>query len=63
MPVAARHFYEKLFTRTDIAKLGYIEGNGASTISYSANGEASDWMLYELGIYALSPELGLASKG
>jgi len=28
------------------------------TISYKANGEASDWMLSELGIYAVSVELG-----
>lgn len=38
--------------------LGYIQGNGATTIGYTANGEASDWMLHELGIYALSPEIG-----
>lgn len=41
---------------------GYIEGNGTSTIGYTANGEASDWMLHELGIYAMSPELGLQIK-
>ena len=34
-------------------------GNGAKTIGYTANGEASDWMLHELGIYAASPELGI----
>ena len=28
------------------------------TIDYTANGEASDWMLGELGIYALTIELG-----
>ena len=38
---------------------GYIEGNGTITIGYTANGEASDWMLHERGIYAVSPELGL----
>lgn len=47
--------------QTNLAELGYITGNGASTIAYTANGEASDWMLHELGIYALSPELGLKS--
>ena len=36
----------------------YQFGNGVSTIGYTANGEASDWMLHELGIYAMSPELG-----
>ena len=46
-----------------MADLGYIIGNGAITIGYTANGEASDWMLNELGIYAMSPELGLSSAG
>eukprot|EP00353_Schmidingerella_taraikaensis_P019025 CAMPEP_0185621200 /NCGR_PEP_ID=MMETSP0436-20130131/56495_1 /TAXON_ID=626734 ORGANISM="Favella taraikaensis, Strain Fe Narragansett Bay" /NCGR_SAMPLE_ID=MMETSP0436 /ASSEMBLY_ACC=CAM_ASM_000390 /LENGTH=70 /DNA_ID=CAMNT_0028262221 /DNA_START=482 /DNA_END=694 /DNA_ORIENTATION=- len=32
------------------------------TIGYTANGEASDWMLHELGIFALSPELGISNK-
>jgi len=27
-------------------------------VKYPANGEASDWMLGKLGIYAMSPELG-----
>ena len=45
----------------DAAPLGYVLGNGASTIGYTANGEASDWMLGERGIYALSPELGTKS--
>ena len=36
-------------------------GNGAKTVGYTANGEASDWMLAERGIYALSPELGTQS--
>jgi hypothetical protein len=35
-----------------------VEGNGFSMVQYSANGEASDWMLGKHGIYALSPELG-----
>jgi len=39
--------------------VGYVEGNGSTTIGYTANGEASDWMLHELGIYAMSPELGI----
>jgi hypothetical protein len=33
-------------------------GNGAASINYTANWEASDWMLEERGIYAMSPELG-----
>ena len=37
----------------------YTFGNGATTIGYTANGEASDWMLQERGIYAMSPEIGI----
>lgn len=33
-------------------------GNGRITVKYPANGEASDYMLKEHGIYAVSPELG-----
>ena len=29
------------------------------TINYSANGEASDWMLGERKVISLSPELGV----
>ena len=50
-----------MFTSGLVPK-GYIEGNGEATIGYTANGEASDWMLHELGIFALSPELGIANK-
>ena len=35
-----------------------LVGNAISTILYTANGESSDWMLGELGIYAVSVELG-----
>lgn len=35
-----------------------IIGNGATTIGYTANGEASDWMLGRKSIYSFSPELG-----
>lgn len=38
---------------------GMIRGNGRQTILYDANGEASDWMLGQCGIVALSPELGI----
>jgi hypothetical protein len=31
-------------------------------VAYSANGEASDYMLAEAGIYALSAELGTSEK-
>lgn len=29
------------------------------TVRYVANGEASDWMLHELGIIAMSIEIGI----
>jgi hypothetical protein len=35
-----------------------IKGNGVLAIGYDANGEASDWMLGDQGIAAISPELG-----
>jgi hypothetical protein len=37
---------------------GNLKGNGATTVGYTANGEASDWFLGEKGIIAMSPELG-----
>lgn len=37
---------------------GDLVGNGATTIQYTANGEASDYMLGAFGIIAMSPELG-----
>ena len=52
--------YEFLYTIKQESQIesSYQFGNGISTIGYTANGEASDWMLHELGIYAMSPELG-----
>lgn len=35
-----------------------IVGNAQATINYTANGEASDWMLAKKNIIAMSPELG-----
>ena len=46
----------------DAEEIGYTFGNGATTICYTANGEASDWMLGERGVYAISPELGTHSR-
>lgn len=54
----AKMFYDEVFKHAGVPN-GYIEGNGHQTIGYTANGEASDWMLHELGIFALSPELGI----
>eukprot|EP00347_Sterkiella_histriomuscorum_P015559 403356572 len=53
--------YNEVYHNTEIPK-GMITGNGMQTIGYDANGEASDWMLGELGIISFSPELGTASK-
>ena len=58
----ARLFYEEVSTRSDLPYT-YLAGNGAKTIGYTANGEASDWMLHELGIFAMSPELGWQGRG
>lgn len=52
----ARAFYMDVWEE-DAAELDYIIGNGAGTIEYEANGEASDWMLGTEGIYAMSIEL------
>lgn len=39
--------------------MGFIyHGNGESTIGYTANGEASDWMLGSHNIISFSAELG-----
>jgi len=38
-----------------------VAGNGAAAIDYTANGEASDWMLEHDGVYAMSPELGTSN--
>lgn len=34
-------------------------GNAMETVNYVANGEASDWMLNELNIIAMSIEIGI----
>jgi len=39
-----------------------VAGNGPKAILYSANGEASDYFLGELGRYAMSPELGTRDR-
>ena len=54
----AKAFYQSVY-QEDAKKLGYIAGNGAATVAYQANGEASDWMLASQGVYAISPELGI----
>ena len=51
-------FYETIYEK-GAKPLGYTKGNGATTVKYKANGEASDWMLGEKGIYAISPEISI----
>jgi len=34
-------------------------GNAIKTVGYTANGEASDWLLGKYGIIAMSPEIGI----
>ena len=55
-PYAAK-FYDYLF---DVGGMpaGNKMGNGATTVEYTANGEASDYLLNNKGIYAISPEIG-----
>ena len=53
----AKAFYEDIWTNGNLP-YGNIEGNGAKAIKYTANGEASDYILGVQERYALSPELG-----
>jgi len=57
----AHDFYQTLYDES-VKEIGYKLGNGAQTIAYEANGEASDWMLGKRHIYAISPELGIEDK-
>lgn len=54
--------YDEIWSYAKIASPGMIRGNGKTAIQYDANGEASDWMLGEHGIVAISPELGTNNK-
>ena len=40
---------------------GMISGNAPDLLNYAANGEASDWILKNTGIIAMSPELASES--
>ena len=51
--------FSEIHNETGLPK-GSLKGNGQQTIKYDANGEASDWMLGEYGIPALSPEIGIS---
>ena len=52
-----KDFYQRIATIGGLPQ-GDLVGNGATTIQYTANGEASDYMLGAFGIIAMSPELG-----
>jgi len=58
---SASNFYDHLWVDGGLPS-GNIKGNGAVGVKYSANGEASDYLLAEKGIYSLSPELGIADS-
>ena len=57
----AAFVYNEVFHGTE-TPAGMLAGNGMQTIGYDANGEASDWMLGELGIISFSPELGVKDR-
>jgi hypothetical protein len=57
----ASQFYDYLHSTGNLPN-GNIKGNGAITVTYTANGEASDYFLGEYGIYSMSPELGTKSQ-
>ena len=42
--------------------MGNKVGNVAQTLGYRAPGTASDWMLAELNVIAITPELGTERK-
>lgn len=53
----ASRFYNSIIKNAKLPP-GNLAGNGAQSIQYTANGEASDYMLAAHGIFAMSPELG-----
>lgn len=55
------NIYRKIMNFNELPKNIKV-GNGRNTIGYSADGEASDWMLAEHNILSMSPELGTNSK-
>lgn len=57
----AAAFYDDIWTNGGMPN-NNVKGSGIITVQYTANGEASDWMLNEHGIYAMSPELGSSSS-
>mgnify|MGYP001626604387 CR=1 FL=1 len=60
------HPKEYQFYRILSKKIGLASdikvGSAMQTIKYPSNGDASDWMFAEKGIYAISAELGGATE-
>lgn len=55
----AEKFYSEVASSQQLEQeYGYLVGNSVKTTKNTANGEVSDWMLAELGIFAVSVRLG-----
>ncbi|CDW88577.1 zinc carboxypeptidase family [Stylonychia lemnae] len=59
-PTFAKMYHD--FNNDSSLPKGMLKGNAMQSIFYDANGEASDWMLQQHKIFALSPELGIEDK-
>ena len=53
-----RAIYGEIYDDCDFAAQNTIMGTGIEMVRYTSNGEASDWILKNTGIIAMSPELG-----
>ena len=53
-----RAIYGEIYDDCKYADQNTIMGTGPEMVRYVSNGEASDWILYNTGIIAMSPELG-----
>ena len=53
-----RAIYGEIYDDCNYADQNTIMGTGPEMVRYVSNGEASDWILYNTGIIAMSPELG-----
>lgn len=51
--------YGELLTQLN----GFVYGRGSETVGYSTNGDSDDWMYGELGIVAMTPEVGDPDDG
>lgn len=56
------NFYEEFGDEVEEVSPGALYGNAIEMVKYSADGEASDWMLGEKNIIAFSPELGSSNE-